>query len=192
MASKIRDRIIVTAVKCFAAHGYAGCSTKEIASRANVTEGSLFRLFGSKDKLFAEVLERVRDEMLPQADFDRALHAGRGLLKDVQRAFVLVYQRLSVDGTRLGVFAILEDPDRAREIVVPLYEGRLRAVAKRLRTAIARGEVRKNIDVKLAALSLHLAVRNLGFDSLFMKRSKRAQLALLDRLVAQWVSGLQK
>lgn len=56
MASKIRDRIVTTAVRCFATYGFCGCSTKEIAEQANVTEGSLFRLCKSKDKLFTEAL----------------------------------------------------------------------------------------------------------------------------------------
>lgn len=56
MASKIRDRIVNKAVQCFAKKGYHGCSTKEIAEKANVTEGSLFRLFASKEKLFNESL----------------------------------------------------------------------------------------------------------------------------------------
>jgi AcrR family transcriptional regulator len=56
MPSKIRDRILANAIRCFAAHGYAGSSTKEIANRADVTEGSLFRLFISKDKLFTEAV----------------------------------------------------------------------------------------------------------------------------------------
>jgi AcrR family transcriptional regulator len=56
MASKIRDRIVSNAVRCFALKGYHGCSTKDIAARADVTEGSLFRLFASKEKLFGEAL----------------------------------------------------------------------------------------------------------------------------------------
>jgi AcrR family transcriptional regulator len=59
MASKIRKRIVANAVRCFARRGYSGCSTKEIAARANVTEGSLFRLFISKEKLFSEALSLV-------------------------------------------------------------------------------------------------------------------------------------
>jgi AcrR family transcriptional regulator len=59
MASKIRERILTHAVRCFAAHGYAGSSTKEIAGRADVTEGSLFRLYSSKEKLFSEALALV-------------------------------------------------------------------------------------------------------------------------------------
>jgi len=56
MPSKIRDRICATAVRRFSATGFHGTSTKEIAKSANVTEGSLFRLFESKEKLFSECL----------------------------------------------------------------------------------------------------------------------------------------
>jgi AcrR family transcriptional regulator len=59
MASKIRDRILTHAIRCFAKNGYAGCSTKEIAERADVTEGSLFRLYCSKERLFGEALSLV-------------------------------------------------------------------------------------------------------------------------------------
>jgi AcrR family transcriptional regulator len=56
MASKIRERIVAKAMRCFAAHGFHGTSTRDIAEKANVTEGSLFRLCCSKEKLFTEAL----------------------------------------------------------------------------------------------------------------------------------------
>jgi AcrR family transcriptional regulator len=83
MPSKIRKRIVVNAVQCFATHGYSGCSTKEIAARADVTEGSLFRVCISKDKLFGEALglaltsKKVRRSHLRLIAF--AMLEGRGL-----------------------------------------------------------------------------------------------------------------
>ena len=56
MASKIREKILSHAVRRFASNGYAGSSTKEISESANVSEHSLFRLFGSKENLFGEAL----------------------------------------------------------------------------------------------------------------------------------------
>lgn len=62
MASRIREQLIAAAVVCFAEHGYHGMSTKVIAERADVTEGSLFRLFGCKQTLFKEALGQVISE----------------------------------------------------------------------------------------------------------------------------------
>lgn len=90
MASKIRDRIVSNAVQCFAAHGYSGCSTKEIARRADVTEGSLFRLCESKDKLFAEALGLALTAKKVRRSHQRiiafAMLEGRGLDEANHRA----------------------------------------------------------------------------------------------------------
>lgn len=59
MTSKIRDRIVGSAVKTFARRGFHGTSTKEIAILADVTEGSLFRLCKSKEHLFSESVSTV-------------------------------------------------------------------------------------------------------------------------------------
>lgn len=83
MASKIREKIIDHAVRCFAVRGFAGCSTKEISKKADVSEHSLFRLFGSKEKLFTEALasalsaKNVRRKHLRVAAF--AILEGQGL-----------------------------------------------------------------------------------------------------------------
>lgn len=90
MASKIRDRILDHAVRRFSACGYAGCSTKDISQRAEVTEGSLFRLFESKDNLFSEALDTVT-------------------LRVAKR------QKLRNIDERLLAFAILEDAARVRD-----------------------------------------------------------------------------
>jgi AcrR family transcriptional regulator len=50
--SAVERRLLDAAMACFAADGYHGSTTKAICNRAECTEGSLYRLFGSKDKLF--------------------------------------------------------------------------------------------------------------------------------------------
>lgn len=92
MASKIRDKIIDHAITSFARNGFCGCSTKEIAKRADVTEGSLFRLFGSKQDLFDEALERVLTKFPGRAK--------------VARCYV-----------RFLVFAVVEDAVRVNRVV---------------------------------------------------------------------------
>jgi AcrR family transcriptional regulator len=67
MASKIREKILSHALRCFASRGYAGSSTMQISQSANVSEHSLFRLFGSKERLFDEALSLAlsRSKMRP-------------------------------------------------------------------------------------------------------------------------------
>lgn len=69
-AMNTRERILEAAFNMFSKRGYRGSPTREIARLAGVNEVTLFRLFGSKETLFEEVLRhysflpRLR-EMLP-------------------------------------------------------------------------------------------------------------------------------
>ncbi|WP_456435142.1 TetR/AcrR family transcriptional regulator [Thermovibrio ammonificans] len=55
---KARDKILEIAYQLFSEKGYRGATTREIAERAGFSEVTLFRIFGSKERLFREVLER--------------------------------------------------------------------------------------------------------------------------------------
>ena len=51
------EHILEAAVRIIAAHGYAGATTKQIASAAEISEVTLFRRFGSKKKLMQRIVE---------------------------------------------------------------------------------------------------------------------------------------
>jgi AcrR family transcriptional regulator len=51
------DRILGAAVRVFEEHGIRGATTRRIADAAGVNEVTLFRHFGSKEKLLKEALE---------------------------------------------------------------------------------------------------------------------------------------
>ena len=51
----IRTRILQTALRLFARKGYDGTTTKDLATGANVAEGTLFRHFSNKKAILIEV-----------------------------------------------------------------------------------------------------------------------------------------
>lgn len=51
-----RRRLLEATLKLISEKGYMGATTREIAQQAGVTELTLFRHFGSKEKLFKELL----------------------------------------------------------------------------------------------------------------------------------------
>jgi len=53
-----KERLLEATFKLISEKGYLGATTREIAHRAGVTELTLFRHFGSKERLFEEVLKR--------------------------------------------------------------------------------------------------------------------------------------
>ena len=52
-----RERILDTAARVFAENGYARATTRALATAAGITEVTLFRHFGSKENLFAAMVE---------------------------------------------------------------------------------------------------------------------------------------
>ncbi|MCC6543435.1 MAG: TetR/AcrR family transcriptional regulator [Nitrospirae bacterium] len=51
------QRLLAATLKLISLKGYTGTSTREISSEAGVTEVTLFRHFGSKERLFEETLK---------------------------------------------------------------------------------------------------------------------------------------
>ncbi len=54
----VRDKILLAAVTVFAEVGFRGATTRRIAQEAGVNEITLFRHFGSKDRLLHEAISR--------------------------------------------------------------------------------------------------------------------------------------
>jgi AcrR family transcriptional regulator len=84
------QRILDATLALVAEKGYLGATTREIAQRAGVTELTLFRHFGSKEKLFESCLER--NSFLP--DLKELLPDVKGLpyeeaLRTIGRRFLL-------------------------------------------------------------------------------------------------------
>ncbi len=53
-----KEKLLSATLSLISEKGYLGATTREISTRAGVTELTLFRHFGSKEKLFEEVLKR--------------------------------------------------------------------------------------------------------------------------------------
>lgn len=60
-----QQRIIETAIRLFAEKGYANTSTAEIAKMAEVSEGTIFKHYGTKDKLLLSIILPFVKESLP-------------------------------------------------------------------------------------------------------------------------------
>lgn len=86
-----KDRILEASLELFSARGYSAVTTKAIAEAAKVNEVTVFRLFGSKDRLFREVFAAF---YIKPDDAIRAMslcHELEGDLVAFARAFVAFF-----------------------------------------------------------------------------------------------------
>ena len=101
-----RQRILEAAFKAFLERGYAGTSTLEIATRAQVSKRELYSHFENKEDLFAAGIRGRTDlmrvplaspDLTSRAAFARTLIAyGISLLTGVTHAHVLAVHRLAI------------------------------------------------------------------------------------------------
>jgi AcrR family transcriptional regulator len=107
-----REDVLDAALVAFAAAGFEGTSTEDIARAAGISQPYLFRLFGTKKELFRAVVARCFRETLEM--FQRAAEGLRGAeaLEAMGKAYIA---QLSPDPIRLRAqmqgYAACDDPD---------------------------------------------------------------------------------
>jgi AcrR family transcriptional regulator len=134
-----RRAIVAAAVPLFARKGFAGTTTRELASAAGVSEALLFRHFPSKQLLYREILTLgcEGDPALEKlATLPASTATAIGIVRFMVRRFVLGSEpeRRELDlRMRLMLHSCLEDGDYARELfaaiaprVVPLFTASLK------------------------------------------------------------------
>lgn len=85
----MRSEMLRAAQELFGERGYAGASTKEIASRADVSEPLLFRHYGSKANLFDEaVLSPLEQFITGYTERWKAESIHDGEAGDLARAYI--------------------------------------------------------------------------------------------------------
>jgi AcrR family transcriptional regulator len=147
-----RERILDAASEVFAAKGFSGATTAEIAARAGVSEGIVFHHFGSKRELFARAAAAY-GRGLAEAMFGARPGAELVSAADsIRRAFAYVREKRA-----LHRLFLVRDPqpgeplhDQAREEIV----GALEAV---FRHGVERGVMRR-MDCRIAAELMYALV----------------------------------
>jgi AcrR family transcriptional regulator len=149
-----RDRILVAAEAVFSAAGEAG-STDDIARRAGVGIGTVFRHFPSKQDLIEATLVRHFEGLTEQA---RALAEAdpAAALRELIEAMV------DTGATKLLMIGLLRDSSGTLpEAAVRASQQTRRAVGTLLRRAQAAGAVRADVSVD----EVYLLIRGLALGA---------------------------
>ncbi len=66
-----KEKILFESLKLFAQNGYEAVSVRDIAGRLGITQGALYRHFGSKREIFESILRRMEERDRENASEDR-------------------------------------------------------------------------------------------------------------------------
>jgi AcrR family transcriptional regulator len=136
-----RSRLLEAALKVFAAHDYSGASLKRIAAEAEVTAAMVNYYFGSKEQLYATVVEAAFKHLQELV----ASRCGSAHAFEVRvTGFVEAHDRFATslpDASELMVRAAFR-PENSRRSEPERYRP-LRLLAREiLEAGVAQGEVR--------------------------------------------------
>jgi AcrR family transcriptional regulator len=142
--------IMAAARAVFDEKGYAAASVAEIAGRAGVVEGSVYRYFEHKRALLIAVVERWYGDLL--SDFDEHLRVITGTWN---RLRYLVWKHLStIEKQPMLVRLVFEElrsgPDYRRTAVFEVNRRYTRRTIDILKEGIARGEIRRDVPLRIA------------------------------------------
>jgi AcrR family transcriptional regulator len=156
----LRARILQSAMELFGERRFEDVPIDDIAARAGVGKGSVYRQFGSKEQLYAaSVIEgfiQLRNQI------ETALAMAQSI---PERISAIVHHTLAYFWTRRQFFVLLRDPTklpRAQEVRYRKERGQLSAmVSEVLREGARHRLIRHDLDFDLMAESLLGMIRGI-------------------------------
>jgi AcrR family transcriptional regulator len=142
------DRAILeTTLELIAERGVHGFRTEDVAARAGVGKGAIYRRHRSKDDLVvAAVAALVREEIeVPDSGSTR-----EDLLVLMREAVELYRRALPARLMPNLIGAMAEQPELARAVREGFLAARRSALSEVLRRGVERGELRPDLDLELA------------------------------------------
>jgi TetR/AcrR family transcriptional repressor of uid operon len=165
LQSDRRGEILAAAKRCFSRHGFHSASMQAICAEAQMSPGSLYRYFPSKEAIIAGIAEQDRADvaekfkLIAQApDFFEALGAAA-------RHYIV-----EESAEEICLAAEIKAESRRNPEIAKIYASIEREVKSGLlnvlNTAVERGDVPKTLDLEIAATMLMALV-----DGLYWRRA---------------------
>lgn len=145
------ERILEAARLCFSQFGFNKTAMEDIAREAGVSRGSVYRHFPDKESLFQAVGQEATREFLDETRLRTA--SVDTLTEQIEEIAELTFT--FVRDNPLNAAMVRVDPDAFARLLTTessdLLSMALDAVVPLIDAAIARGEVRPDLDVRRAA-----------------------------------------
>jgi len=157
-----RQHIVETAFEVFAERGYEKTTVREIAAKAGMTPGNIYRYLGSKDDILHLLCQRSYDNTLRITNaFNTNLAKDMSILEALKGS-IINYLQMSDRQSNAFIFfdrnvQSLSEPDRT--VVRDTWIGLVSFFEKLIRKGVRRGEFK----VKYPALLAH-NIASLGHE----------------------------
>ncbi|MEP7181095.1 MAG: TetR/AcrR family transcriptional regulator [Betaproteobacteria bacterium] len=155
-----RARILAAAIAEFALRGYKGASMDAVAARTNTTRALINYYFGSKEKLYLAVLERVYAEI---REAENRLHLDHMPPVEAMRRIVEFTYNYYVEHEYFVRLVVAENQAKGRHMrKFPALRTINRPIVLMLGAVIARGQADGDFRADLDPIDVHMAIAALG------------------------------
>jgi AcrR family transcriptional regulator len=187
---RTRARLIDAGKRVFEGDGFLQARISDIAAEAEVSHGSFYHYFDSKESLFREIAAEVEVRLVSMDD-----HAAEGERSDgpidriraANRSYLVAYR------DEAAIMRVIEEVSRYDEDVRRVRTERDDQLAARLETAIARlqaeGLADERIDTRYAAQALGGMVARFA-ETLFFGGGRFDLDTAVDQLTLLWANSL--
>jgi TetR/AcrR family transcriptional repressor of nem operon len=194
-APKTKERILAAAKDVFLSLGYAGTTVDAICEKAQLTKGSFYYFFKSKEDLGIAVMEWSIDrgmELLghgPYTEISGPIDRAFGFLEHLEKCAPQLWK----GGCLLGTFAaeLAESNPRVQEAVSSLFETVSNGFARELQPIVARANGRRKVraselaDTLLGIVEGSIILGKAHRDPTRLSRAIRRFRVSLEELIAQ-------
>jgi len=183
--TRTKERLLEATLCLISEKGYLGATTREIAARAGVTEITLFRHFGSKERLFEEVLQRYTflprlKEIIPRVK-DRTPE--EALSEMAMRFIDTLKERKGMVKIMLSEMNVY--PDKIRKVYEKFIEELVKTLSGYFDALRDRGAIR-DIDTHLASRAF-LGMVFCYFQAEEITKSRTITRREAERVVSEFV-----
>jgi AcrR family transcriptional regulator len=146
-----KEELLKATLKLISEKGYLGATTREIALEAGVTELTLFRHFGSKERLFEELLKSytflpLLKELLPEME---GLSCESALTLLATRFLLSLKERKSL--VKIMYSEVTSYPEKIRKVYNKFVDEMRITLAHYFEAQQNRGVFKKNMSPEMAA-----------------------------------------
>lgn len=146
-AARTDQAILAATRELIADVGVHAFRTDDVAARAGVGKGAIYRRYRSKDELVVAAVASIVDEEITVPDTGSTQN---DLLVLMQEAVALYRRSLAARLLPNLVGAMAQNPELARAVREGFLARRRAALADVLRRGIERGDLRPDLDIELA------------------------------------------
>lgn len=151
--TEVREKIVDAAIVTFSKHGYDRTKMDDIAETANLSKGTIYLYFKSKEELFYAISENNIKALKEQLSVLFA--KSEDLISDSQK-FYVNFRKASEQSDKVFLETIAES-SRNQRLQEMLYHQRMKVldiVTEYLKLQVKKGFFRSDIDIDAMAIGL--------------------------------------